>query len=190
VASDNPYQFTGRENDGTGLQYSRNRYYSPAYQRFVAEDPIGIAGGINLYAYVGNDPINFFDPFGTDKKNGGGGGGGAGGNPPGGNPPGGTPPGNQPPNDEPPKKPSKDPCTQTQEDYTRDSMESNMKWYTRFLGSGAIGGAVGGPGGAAGGAATQLLNDDSRSEQNQLYKTYSNQWGANGCSGSLPHWGN
>jgi len=36
---------------------------------FYSEDPIGFAGGINKYAYAGNDPIDYFDPFGTDKTN-------------------------------------------------------------------------------------------------------------------------
>ncbi len=61
----NPYQFTGRENDGTGLYFYRARYYSPSFQRFVSQDPIGFAGGSpNLYAYVANDPINLPDPVG------------------------------------------------------------------------------------------------------------------------------
>ncbi|MFZ0959336.1 MAG: RHS repeat-associated core domain-containing protein [Terriglobia bacterium] len=63
--SANPYQYTGRENDGTGLYYDRVRYYNPTLQRFISEDPIGMAGGIDLYAYVGNNPISFRDPFGT-----------------------------------------------------------------------------------------------------------------------------
>ncbi len=65
-ASTNASQFTGRENDGTGLYYYRARYYSPKLQRFIANDPIGLRGGINLYAYVGNNPLGFVDPFGTD----------------------------------------------------------------------------------------------------------------------------
>ena len=56
--------FTGRELDLTGLQYNRNRYYNPAWGRFISEDPIGLVGGINRYAYVGNDPVNFRDPLG------------------------------------------------------------------------------------------------------------------------------
>src|SRR5437016_203574 len=55
---------SGRENDGTGVYFYRSRYYSPSLQRFVSEDPIGTAGGINLYAYVGNDPILLTDPTG------------------------------------------------------------------------------------------------------------------------------
>jgi RHS repeat-associated protein len=65
AASGNPLQYTGRENDGTGLYYYRARYYSPKLQRFISEDPIGFAGGdVNLYAYVGNGPMNYIDPLG------------------------------------------------------------------------------------------------------------------------------
>ncbi|MGW8391821.1 RHS repeat-associated core domain-containing protein [Pseudoduganella sp. HUAS MS19] len=60
----NPFQFTGRENDGTGLYYYRARYYSPTKHRFVQSDPIGLAGGINTYAYVENNPILDKDPLG------------------------------------------------------------------------------------------------------------------------------
>jgi len=38
--SANPYQFTGREDDGTGLYFYRARFYSPTIQRFVAQDPV------------------------------------------------------------------------------------------------------------------------------------------------------
>jgi len=56
----NPYQDTGRENDGTtGLYFYRARYYSPTFQRFTPEDPIGFSGGFNLYAYVGSNPTSF-----------------------------------------------------------------------------------------------------------------------------------
>lgn len=65
TANGNPAQFTGRENDGTGLYYYRARYYSPRLQRFVSEDPIGFAAGdSNLYAYVFNSPSNFTDSSG------------------------------------------------------------------------------------------------------------------------------
>jgi RHS repeat-associated protein len=57
-------QYTGRENDGNGLYFYRARYYSPQFGRFISEDPIGFAGGINVYAYVGNSPTNWSDPFG------------------------------------------------------------------------------------------------------------------------------
>jgi RHS repeat-associated protein len=57
-SSANPYQFTGRENDGTGLYYYRARYYSPRFQRFVSQDPISFRlRELNLYAYVANAPV-------------------------------------------------------------------------------------------------------------------------------------
>jgi RHS repeat-associated protein len=62
------FQFAGRRVDPeTGLYYLRARYYSPALGRFLQTDPIGTAGGINLYAYVKNDPVNRLDPMGTSS---------------------------------------------------------------------------------------------------------------------------
>jgi RHS repeat-associated protein len=49
---------------GGGLVFMRNRWYDPNTGRFTQEDPIGFAGGINLYAYAGNDPVTYSDPFG------------------------------------------------------------------------------------------------------------------------------
>ena len=60
----NPYQYTGRENDGVGLYYYRARYYSPALKRFVSEDPSGLVAGLNTYAYVHDDPLGRRDPLG------------------------------------------------------------------------------------------------------------------------------
>ncbi|GIF00007.1 hypothetical protein Ari01nite_74710 [Paractinoplanes rishiriensis] len=62
----NPYRFTGREDDGTGLYYYRSRYYSPVLQRFISEDPIGITSGeINPHTYALNQPTALTDPLGT-----------------------------------------------------------------------------------------------------------------------------
>jgi RHS repeat-associated protein len=52
--------------DASGNLYRRNRYYDPVAGRFTQEDPIGLAGGMNLYGFAGGDPVNFTDPFGLD----------------------------------------------------------------------------------------------------------------------------
>jgi RHS repeat-associated protein len=65
AGSTNALQFTGRENDGTGLNYFRARYQSPVLGRFISEDPIGLAGGANAYAYADGNPISLTDPLGT-----------------------------------------------------------------------------------------------------------------------------
>ena len=66
AANNNRFQFTARDNDGTGLQFNRARYYSPTMQRFISEDPIGFAGGdVNLFAFVRNAPSMFADPTGN-----------------------------------------------------------------------------------------------------------------------------
>lgn len=62
--SDNPAQYTQRENDGTGLYYYRARYYAPDLGRFISSDPIGLEGGLNTYAYVEGNPLGFNDPEG------------------------------------------------------------------------------------------------------------------------------
>ncbi|WP_079125462.1 RHS repeat-associated core domain-containing protein [Streptomyces lushanensis] len=66
AASSNPYTFTGRENDGTGLLYYRNRYYDPETGRFISQDPIGHAGGPNLYQYALSSPTTYTDPSGNN----------------------------------------------------------------------------------------------------------------------------
>ena len=50
--------------DASGLLYRRNRYYDPQSGQFTQQDPIGIAGGLNLYGFAGGDPVNNADPFG------------------------------------------------------------------------------------------------------------------------------
>ncbi len=59
------YGWTGREYDAeTGWYYLRARYYDPGQRRFVQEDPIGLAGGANLYAYVNGQVFDRRDPDG------------------------------------------------------------------------------------------------------------------------------
>jgi len=60
-----PFTYTSREYDSTAdLYFYRARWYDYKVGRFVSEDPIGESEGVNLYGYVGNNPVNFNDPLG------------------------------------------------------------------------------------------------------------------------------
>ena len=68
-AINNPYRFTARRYDAeTGFYYYRARFYAPERGRFIQRDPIGYADGMGVYAYVGNNPINWIDPLGTERS--------------------------------------------------------------------------------------------------------------------------
>jgi len=61
----NRYRYSGKEYDPrTRLYYYGYRFYDPLWQRWTSRDLIEELGGINLYGFVGNDPINFVDPYG------------------------------------------------------------------------------------------------------------------------------
>ena len=87
VANSNPYQYTGREFDETGIYYYRARYYHPQLARFISEDPFQLStlhvnandeirpaiSGVffgerivsaNLYSYAEDSPILYNDSFG------------------------------------------------------------------------------------------------------------------------------
>ena len=51
-------------------RFSGHRYYDPAYARFLNQDPIGFGGGINVYSYAGNNPVNGIDPSGFNGADG------------------------------------------------------------------------------------------------------------------------
>lgn len=52
------------EDEESGLYYNDQRYYDPRAGRYISPDPLGLRGGLNAYAYVGNNPLGFGDPFG------------------------------------------------------------------------------------------------------------------------------
>ena len=63
----NPWRYPGQYEDAeTGLYYNRFRYYDPETGRYLSEDPIGLAGGVGLYAYV-HDPAGWLDAWGLTE---------------------------------------------------------------------------------------------------------------------------
>ncbi|CAX61338.1 RHS/YD repeat-containing protein [Erwinia billingiae Eb661] len=67
--TEQPLRYAGQYADKeTGLHYNLFRYYDPGVGRFTVQDPIGLAGGDNLYAYAPN-PLSWIDPLGLTKCN-------------------------------------------------------------------------------------------------------------------------
>jgi RHS repeat-associated protein len=61
------FGFSSKERDASGLVYYGLRFYSPELCRWITPDPIREDGGLNLYRFCGNDPVNHADPFGLDR---------------------------------------------------------------------------------------------------------------------------
>jgi RHS repeat-associated protein len=65
----NPFRLPVQYYDSeTGFHYNYFRYYDPTTGRYVTPDPIGLAGGINLFVYALNNPINWIDPDGLQTR--------------------------------------------------------------------------------------------------------------------------
>ena len=68
LAARNTQRFSSKDwHNPSGFYYFGYRFYDPATQRWLNRDPIGEEGGVNLYGYVENDPINFIDPLGLSS---------------------------------------------------------------------------------------------------------------------------
>jgi RHS repeat-associated protein len=68
---ENPFRLPGQYYDAeTGLHYNYFRYYHPKIGRYLTPDPIGLAGGINLWAYVAGNPVNRTDSLGLSDRQG------------------------------------------------------------------------------------------------------------------------
>ena len=60
-----PFGFSTKRTDAaTGLVSFGYRWYAPHLGRWMSRDPLGEAGGLNLYAYVANNPVNWVEPWG------------------------------------------------------------------------------------------------------------------------------
>jgi len=61
-------RFPGQYKDAeTGLHYNYFRDYDPSIGRYIQSDPIGLGGGLNIYAYVASNPLIYIDSLGLDK---------------------------------------------------------------------------------------------------------------------------
>lgn len=66
---DKRYQFTGQERDpSTGLYSFAKRYYCPQLSHWITPDPSGTSDGINLFSYVGGNPLTLIDPTGEGRE--------------------------------------------------------------------------------------------------------------------------
>ncbi|RRV08380.1 RHS repeat protein [Pseudomonas sp. v388] len=67
-ASYKTVRYSGKERDGTGLYYYGFRYYAPWLQRWINPDPAGAVDGLNLYRFVRNSPLRYFDSEGAHPQ--------------------------------------------------------------------------------------------------------------------------
>lgn len=66
--SENPWRFSSKRTDPTGLVYYGRRYYLPSWGRWLTPDPLGLSAGPNLYAFVYNAPLTHIDLYGLEAN--------------------------------------------------------------------------------------------------------------------------
>ena len=61
-------RYSGKERDATGLYYYGLRYYMPRFQRWTNPDPLGVSDGLNVFAFLGGNPIGYRDAVGEKRE--------------------------------------------------------------------------------------------------------------------------
>ncbi|PNY69915.1 RHS repeat-associated core domain-containing protein, partial [Pseudomonas fluorescens] len=61
-------RYSGKERDATGLYYYGLRYYMPRFQRWTNPDPVGVSDGLNVFAFLGGNPIGYRDAVGEKRE--------------------------------------------------------------------------------------------------------------------------
>src|SRR5206468_2180104 len=65
MAKANPFRFSTKyQDDESDFPYYGFRYYNPSSGRWLSRDPLAEKGGLNLYLFAGNDPLDLVDPLG------------------------------------------------------------------------------------------------------------------------------
>ena len=62
------YRFSTKPLDGSGLYYYGYRYYDPQHGRWISRDPIEEEGGVNLYGFIQNNGVNYYDLLGQERR--------------------------------------------------------------------------------------------------------------------------
>lgn len=71
IAKEQPFGFSTKYTDReSSLVYYGYRYYQPNFARWLSRDPLGVSGGMNVYGFVGNNPLMFVDPLGLESGSG------------------------------------------------------------------------------------------------------------------------
>lgn len=66
-----PLRFPGQYYDAeSGLDQNWHRYYDPSLGRYISSDPIGLAGGLNMFGCADQNPLDYYDDEGLSRRGG------------------------------------------------------------------------------------------------------------------------